>query len=358
LQHAPGFRFRSNKGCDNMEKMRTGPPPSVLAGGLMVEEYRLIRVAKQCSPPYCVKGTKALIIAAMMVLAGCGAIRGAPEPVLDVKQARGDLAAYLSGDVLLRFYAADNQARGGITPLEWRDAVIAARLEIADQNYQTFKNELYAETVGMNLAVDLAALGLSGAGAVAGGSAARVLSVATAGVIGAGTAFNRDTLYQKTLPAIFAQMEANRTGVLVYIRTAQLQDGTKYPLSTALSDLSAYERASTLEEAIQVLTTTATNKAQANKEELVQITGLTILPRDVQARKQAFSDYIQGLIKSKNKTKLDQIAVKIGVATDDNIIRERANILRSVDSRVNGDNAASAMTALSTLLNPITGKTF
>ncbi len=288
------------------------------------------------SPKHCRSSVSVLFIALTLLLTGCNAIRGAPEPVIDTDQARRDLATYLSGDVLRKFYLANDAARDGMTRLAWRDAVIAARVEIADQNYQAFKNELYAETAGVNLATDLAALGLTGAAAVASRVSAQALSVAAGGVIGAGTAFHRDALYQKTLPAIFAQMEASRTAALLRLRGGQLGDETRYPLSLALADLSAYERAGTLEGAIQVLTTTATNDAEANKDQLARITGLTVLPRDIQSRKQAFSDYIQGLVKSKDKATLDQIAVKIGVATADNLLKERSNILRAVDVRVNG----------------------
>jgi hypothetical protein len=252
---------------------------------------------------------------------------------LDAQQERSDLSLYLSGDVLLKSYSSNNQLRGGMTALAWRDAVVAARLEIADRNYQAFKNELYAETAGLNLGVDLAALGLTGAAAVAGGGAAQALAAAATGVIGAGTAFNKDALYAKTLPAIFAQMEANRTQVLLRIRNSQLNNEIQYPLSLALSDVTAYERAGTLEAAIEALTTSATNQADSNKKQLAQLTGLTVLPSDVQARKQSFSDYIQSLVSTNQKAILDQIANKLGVATDPNIRKERANILELVDLR-------------------------
>jgi hypothetical protein len=217
--------------------------------------------------------TELLIAASMAVaLAGCGVIRGAPEPITDASQVRTDLSNYLTGDVLRKYYVASDSERNDMSQTAWRDAVIAPRIELVDQNYQAFKNQLYGTTAGLNLVTDLAALGLSGAAAVSGAGAAQSLAAASAGVIGAGIAFNKDAFYQKTLPAIFAQMDADRLAVLVRIRTAQATDpGGRYSLSTALSDITAYERAGTLETAIQALTTSATNQADASKAQLDRI---------------------------------------------------------------------------------------
>jgi hypothetical protein len=300
----------------------------------------------------------AAVLTGALALSACGAIRGAPAPVIDSSQEKLDFSNYLSGDVLMKFYSPDSSQRGGMTPLAWRDAVIAARLEITDQNYQTFKNDLYAETSGINLGTDLLALGLTAAGTVAGKGVTQALSAASAGVLGASAAFNKDALYQKTLPALFAQMDADRTSVLVRIRSSELNDEAKYPLSAALTDITAYERAGTLETAIQALTTSATNQADANKQQLAQITGLTVLPADVAARKQGFSDYIQTLVKGNQKVTLDQIADQLKVPKDNNIITERQNILHAVDSKVNGSDAANAMTSLSNQLNAITHRSF
>ena len=132
------------------------------------------------------------------------------EPIIDTSQERTDLSNYLAGDVLRKYYAASDRERNDMTQTDWRDAVIAARIELIDQNYQAFKNESTGTTAGLNLVTDLAALGLSGAAAVSGAGAAQSLAgTASAGVIGAGIAFNKDAFYQKTLPTIFAQMEAD-----------------------------------------------------------------------------------------------------------------------------------------------------
>ncbi len=157
--------------------------------------------------------------------------------------------------------------------LAWRDAVIAARLEIADRNYSDFTNALRAETTGINLGTNLAATALAGAAAVATAGASQPLAAAATGVLGAGTAFNKDALYQKTLPVLFAQMDANRTGVLLRIRTSQQHDERVYPLPNALTDLADYERAGNIDSAIQSLSASATNQDEAQKAQLISLTG-------------------------------------------------------------------------------------
>jgi hypothetical protein len=300
-----------------------------------------------------------LLVNAVLALSACGVFRGAPAPVISISQEKEDLAIYLGGDVLKKSYSSNDADRNGMSATAWRDAVIAARLQITDLNYQAFKNELYAETSGINLGTNLAALGVSGAAAVASAGTAQALAAASTGILGAGTAFNKDTLYEKTLPAIFAQMEANRTAVLLAMRKSQQNDAGKYPLSLALSDLSAYERAGTLESAIQALTTTATDQADSNKKEIAKITGLTVLPVDVESRKEKFSDIVFALVTKGDKTsleQLDKVAQAIGAQPDKDPKTEAGNILVELDKQASGDKAAQAMSDLCKKLNSITGQ--
>ena len=306
-----------------------------------------------------------LPLSACIGLAACSAFHGGPDPVISVQAERKDLTTYLTGDILQKYYAADNSARGGLTQQAWRDAVISARLEIADQNFRDFKYQLYMQTTAVNLGVDLAALGLSGAAAVATGGTAQALSAANTGVIGAGTAFNKETLFARTLPAIVAQMEANRSAVLLRIRSAQaLADANKYPLSSALTDISSYEGAGTLMSAIQSLTTAAQNEANTNKLKVDAITGLTILPPDVQARRDKFSNYIADLVSKNDKVTLDKIvdalntALKLSIAKNSNVRTEGVSVLEAIIPYVNGGAAAEKMTTVSDALKSITNDTF
>jgi hypothetical protein len=87
----------------------------------------------------------------------------------------------------------------------------------------------------------------------------------------------------------------------------------------------------------------------------------TVLSPDIQGRRRALSDYIQGLVNDEDKGRLDRICQRLEVPTDDDLITERSNILDAVGKRVDLPDAASAavaMTDLSTLLRDITDKSF
>jgi hypothetical protein len=252
----------------------------------------------------------------LLAFSGCAVLQGAPAPATDVAQETTAFSIYLTGDVLERAVSPNNSDRNGMTRLEWRDAVIAARLQIMDQNFQAFKSQLRAQISGLNLGTDVAALGLTAASAVTSGGTAKALAAASTGLIGVGTAFNKDALFQQTLPAIFAQMDADRSSVLIRIREAQAQtDVTKYPLAIALTDLTAYERAGTLESATATLVQNAGNQAQNNQ---LILDNITLGTPAVAARYEIMRAYIQKLADNKDSTKLTEIAKVLQISIPPN----------------------------------------
>jgi flavin-binding protein dodecin len=307
----------------------------------------------------------ALVVACSVLTTSCSAIRGAPDPVVSAEDEAINLKAYLTGDYLQKYSSRNDADRLGMTAVQWRDAVIAARLEIADRKFQNYKNDLHTETTSVNLALDLASLGVSGAAAVASVGASQALSAANTGLIGAGAAFSKDSLSQSALPALYAQMEADRTSALIRIRAGQaLLDDTKYTLPKALSDLNAYERAATLEGASQSLTNAATNAINANKLALDQITGLTVVPNEVQIQKAAFAKYIFTLVTGDQKATLDKIVDTLNATLALNIPKDAVSktegkfILEAVDSFVSGPSAATSMANLVTAIKPVSGQPF
>jgi hypothetical protein len=277
----------------------------------------------------------------LIALGGCAVLRGAPAPATDVAQENAAFAVYLTGDVLQRAVSTNAADRNGMTPLQWRDAVIAARLQIMDQNFLAFKAQLRAQITGLNLGTDLAALGLTAAAAVTSGGTAKALAAASTGVIGVGTAFNKDALFQQTLPAIFSQMDADRSAVR--IRTAQAQgDISKYPLLLALTDLAAYERAGTIESATASLTQSASDQAFKNQ---VELKGIMLGTPTVDARMAALTTYIQGLVKQNDIDTLTKIAKALGqsVPPKSDAVHIRAIILRYTDSFVSTKTSEQEM---------------
>jgi hypothetical protein len=124
-----------------------------------------------------------------------------------------------------------------------------------ESSYSDFKRRLNGDNNIFNLGTDLTVLTLAGVAATTGSLAtATALAAASAGVIGAKGAINSDLYFQRTLPALLAQMDANRAvAKLPIVKGLRLSDAN-YPLPIALIDLDALRDAGGIPTAIGGLT--------------------------------------------------------------------------------------------------------
>jgi hypothetical protein len=113
---------------------------------------------------------------------------------------------------------------------------------------------------------------LAGLTATAGGATTKAaLGAASAGVIGANAAINKDLYYQKTIPALLTQMEAERLKALASILAGIKQSDADYPLMQAYIDLNAYRTAGSIPAAVAGITQNAGNaKDEAQKAITIQ----------------------------------------------------------------------------------------
>ena len=89
------------------------------------------------------------------------------------------------------------------------------------------------------LVLPRAVLGVTSAGAVAGGAATKaVLSAVAGGIVGSKLAVNKELLAQQAMEAIQAQMRANMQLRKATIITNMTNTVDKYPLELGLSDFS------------------------------------------------------------------------------------------------------------------------
>jgi len=131
-----------------------------------------------------------------------------------------------------------------------------------ESSYSDFKRRLNGDANILNLGADLSVLGLAGAAATTGSIAtATALAAASAGIIGARGAINSDLYFQRTLPALLAQMDANRARAKVPIVVGLRQSNAAYPLAIALIDLDALRDSGAIPTAIGGLT----QQAEAGK---------------------------------------------------------------------------------------------
>src|SRR4029079_13005874 len=78
--------------------------------------------------------------------------------------------------------------------------------------------------------------------------------------------------YDQTLPAIVAQMDAERNKQLLVIRSGLTNDEDSYSLPDALFDLSQLERLGSIETAIKRITEAATSEEKKTRDDLQTFT--------------------------------------------------------------------------------------
>jgi hypothetical protein len=188
----------------------------------------------------------ALVIASF--LTGCATFQGAPANLPDSQNALERLDPYYAA-VLKDYYVS-----GGV-PVSVRNRFIETRLAVIDAQYLAFKQGLYREGVSSNLAVDVATLGLSLAGTLAPAASTKgILAAISGGLIGTRAAAEKNLYFEKTMPALLAQMEALRKTVRVEILKRMQLSVEAYPLSQAEYDLQEYYTAGTIPGAIVGIT--------------------------------------------------------------------------------------------------------
>jgi hypothetical protein len=140
-----------------------------------------------------------------------------------------------------------------------RDEIVLSRMRAYDIEFSRFQRLLYGAGASVALGSDLAIGVLGGLGAVTGGAATKsALSAASGGIVGAQGNVNKDLYYQKTLPALIAQMEANRVKVKQAIFEGLKLPDAQYPLQRAESDLADLNDAGSIPNAISNITQSAT----------------------------------------------------------------------------------------------------
>ncbi|HEY1885425.1 MAG TPA: hypothetical protein VGG86_05150, partial [Roseiarcus sp.] len=94
----------------------------------------------------------------------------------------------------------------------YRDLIVLNRMRAYDIEFDNFERGLYGQGNSLAVAGSLATITMGAVGGVAGGAVTKAaLNSASAAVTGAEGAISKELYYQRTLPALIAQMEANRT---------------------------------------------------------------------------------------------------------------------------------------------------
>ena len=209
-----------------------------------------------------------VLVGAVAILASCSAIQGYPHDPGNTSAVLASLQPYFDPSSENDYFKETDPTKRR----QLRDMIVLSRVHAYDIEYDIFEKSLFSSGSSFSTGSDLTVLILSGLGATVGSATTKAaLSAASAGVIGAQATISKDLYFQKTLPALLAQIEANRTKVELTIFSNLTQDDSKYSLLRANLDLEALKKAGGIPGAITEITqqaANATEKAQASIQSL------------------------------------------------------------------------------------------
>lgn len=225
------------------------------------------------------------IVLTALSLGGCMSFQGRPYSVFKFEDTLEPVrTGYKPAHVVKEYYKKTDQAGRRA----YRDEVISLYTIAIDARYDQFLRYISMQNKGGNSAVDIAALGLSGAVPLFSGAG-------TKDALGAGATFlsgsqgkvNARVFYEATLPAIINIMETQRTEVRADIlrkkKADRKSDVITYDIAEALMDLARYENAVSIDKAVSILNEKAALGLNEAETKLQEAGAAPIAPEDNEA---------------------------------------------------------------------------
>ncbi len=272
-------------------------------------------------------------------LSACASMQGYPvDP--QGPQELADLQAKYFGS---NSEAAYNAAPPGGARQAIRDDIVYHRMQIYNMEFSDFERALSLDGNSIAVGTDLASFALSGLAATTGNAATKAaLAAASAGVLSANGAINKDLYYQSTLPALIAQMKADRATAELNILAALKQPDALYPLARADLDLQVLNNAGSLPAAIASITEKATTQKNNAEDKMAAFRSVNYVSNSSTTTLSAwvFSNgtlnnahfaAIQGWLNSNKDTTLHDLPVAVFLQGDDpNIEAARQQIIKDL----------------------------
>lgn len=213
--------------------------------------------------------TPALIVCTGLLLAGCvTGFRGGPKPLFDPQLVESKEFADPPSLFKELVQASDPKQR---------NKAISTLLALADVRYTRFRQNLIANKQHSDAATGMLLLAMNIAGGMTASAGVKDNYLAGSALIHGGNAlYDKDYLFDQTLPALVAQMDANRKTKLLEIRTAMASRSIdEYPGQVALVDILDYQQAGTLFGAVAGVHRSATRQETDAGESLRILTAPT-----------------------------------------------------------------------------------
>ena len=210
-----------------------------------------------------------VLLQAILLMSGCAAFMGFPPRVTDRSKDLEALQKHIDADAITECLKATNEAEA------CRNKLITSRTYAIDIQFSAFEEDLFRQAREAGFAATVTTLGLTAAGAVAGGGTTQLLSAIAAGITGSRAAFEREVLAERTVLAIHTSMRANRMIVLARIRVGLTQSVSQYPLAAGLTDVEDYYFQGTVLGALIGITKAVGVKAEEAERGLAIASGLS-----------------------------------------------------------------------------------
>lgn len=202
---------------------------------------------------------KSLIAIFMSVIfSGCSLIKGKPTPPVDIEKIAEKINSQL-----------ENIDSTEIDSINKRNSAIDQALVLIDLRYAQFINNAGLQKRSVDMATDFVQLSLNLAGTAVGGAGLKtLLSALSAGISGTELGFDKTFVYEKTVPALVMQMNADRSEKRREIILNMQKKINSYSWSQAVSDLMEYYNVGTLQSAISSIKKNAGSKQTIAEKEI------------------------------------------------------------------------------------------
>ena len=206
----------------------------------------------------------AVTLSGLLALSACDLIQGYPQ---DPDNSTAVIASFDPTWDADYSFSPDSEARR-----RYRDLIVLNCTRTYDIEFDNFERGLYGQGNSLAVAGSLATITMGAVGGVAGAAVTKAaLNVASGAVTGAEGAISKELYYQRTLPALISQMEANRTNAKVSILKGIKQPDSVYPLVQAYADLEILKAAGGIPTAISNVTQSASENAQNANDALLVV---------------------------------------------------------------------------------------
>ena len=201
----------------------------------------------------------ATALSSLLIISACAGIEGYPTDPENTSSVLSALSTYFDPSIDYQY----NQLSDQIARRELRDTIVLNRMRAYDIEFDKFERDLYGQANGIETVGDLTVIAAGAVGAVSGAAITKsAINAGTSAVTGAQGKISKDLFYERTLPAIISQMEANRTKIKTGILLGLKQSDSIYPLAAAYMDLESLKNSGGIPPAISNVTQIASANAQ------------------------------------------------------------------------------------------------